>query len=145
MILDEPFTGLDPLNIKLVMDTLHELFRRGSSIILSTHRMNEVEAFCHTILLFDKGRLILEGPVADIIDRYSGYYYYVESRVPLTHTELFQIVDRTGTRSKLSLSDGYTFKDLLRWLGECDLEITSVTPYRMPLSEIFIHEVARKS
>ncbi|MEY3052521.1 MAG: hypothetical protein RLY31_2306 [Bacteroidota bacterium] len=66
LILDEPFSGLDPINARLIQDEIMQLNREGTTIIFSTHRMEQVEEMCEQIVLINKGRNILYGKVADI-------------------------------------------------------------------------------
>ncbi len=66
IILDEPFNGLDPVNVKMVKDIILELKNRGKAIMLSTHRMNEVEELCDRILMINKGRNVLYGSLSEI-------------------------------------------------------------------------------
>jgi len=70
LILDEPFAGLDPVNTELLKEMILELRRQGKAIILSTHRMNEVEELCDRILMINKGRSVLYGELAEIKSRY---------------------------------------------------------------------------
>ncbi len=70
LILDEPFTGLDPINAALVKDIMLELRDQGSTIILSTHRMEQVEVMCDSICLINKGRSILAGDLRAIKQSY---------------------------------------------------------------------------
>jgi ABC-2 type transport system ATP-binding protein len=71
VLLDEPFTGLDPINTQLLKDIIEELQRDGRTIVLSTHVMEQVEKLCRRICLINKGKQILEGPLADIKLRFS--------------------------------------------------------------------------
>src|SRR4028119_1220495 len=66
VILDEPFSGLDPLNANLIKDEIFELARKGSTIIFSTHRMEQVEEICDHIILVNQGKKILDGTVHEI-------------------------------------------------------------------------------
>lgn len=70
LILDEPFSGLDPINTNLIKDEIDQLHQNGTSIIFSTHRMEQVEAVCENIVLINHGQKILEGEVAAIKDNY---------------------------------------------------------------------------
>ncbi|HUL44123.1 MAG TPA: ATP-binding cassette domain-containing protein [Bacteroidota bacterium] len=70
IILDEPFSGLDPLNQILLKDILLELKQRGKTIIFSTHQMDQAEKLCDAICLINKGRVVLEGAIADVKNRY---------------------------------------------------------------------------
>src|SRR5688500_10322865 len=66
VILDEPFSGLDPVNTNLIKDEIFKLAQQGSTIIFSTHRMEQVEEICDHIVLVNKGRKILDGTVKAI-------------------------------------------------------------------------------
>jgi ABC-2 type transport system ATP-binding protein len=70
IIMDEPFTGLDPVNAALLMDTLMSLRAEGRTILFSTHRMDQAEKFCDGIALISRGRLVLSGSMREIKSRY---------------------------------------------------------------------------
>jgi ABC-2 type transport system ATP-binding protein len=70
IIMDEPFTGLDPVNAALLMDTLVSLRSEGRTVLFSTHRMDQVEKFCDGIALISRGNLVLSGSMRDIKSRY---------------------------------------------------------------------------
>lgn len=70
LILDEPFSGLDPINSNLIRNEIMELHRKGTTIILSTHRMEQVEEFCERIVLINKGRNVLHGEVRELRNRF---------------------------------------------------------------------------
>ena len=72
VILDEPFSGLDPVNTELLKEMILDLRNKGKALILSTHRMNEVEELCDHILMIDEGKRVLYGGLAEIKSRYSG-------------------------------------------------------------------------
>jgi len=78
IILDEPFAGLDPVNTELLKEIILELRSQGKAVILSTHRMNEVEELCDRILMIDRGRSVLYGKLADIKKRYRNNSVFVE-------------------------------------------------------------------
>ncbi len=77
-ILDEPFSGLDPVNAEAFMEVLREALRQGTTVVLSTHQMDQVERLCHSIALIDRGRVVLEGQVAEIRRRYGSRAVRVE-------------------------------------------------------------------
>ena len=70
-VLDEPTTGLDPVNVRLVQDLLLERRRQGRTTILSTHQMNQVEALCDRVALINQGRLMVYGDVDEVRRRHS--------------------------------------------------------------------------
>jgi ABC-2 type transport system ATP-binding protein len=75
IILDEPFSGLDPVNANLIKDEIFNLAKRGSTIIFSTHRMEQVEEICDHIVLVNKGKKILDGTVSEIKNRFKENIY----------------------------------------------------------------------
>ena len=70
IIMDEPFTGLDPVNAALLMDTLGDLRREGRAVLFSTHRMDQVEKMCDNIALIHRGLLVLSGSMRDVKSSY---------------------------------------------------------------------------
>lgn len=78
IVMDEPFSGLDPVNAKLLEKTLLELRDEGKAIVFSTHRMDQVEKLCDSICLVDKGKAVLAGRVREIKSRYERNHVVVE-------------------------------------------------------------------
>lgn len=142
LILDEPFSGLDPVNVKMVSDLLVSLRDGGTSILLSTHQMNQAETFCSHIFLINKGQLILQGELEPIIDQYSGNCLVVSASFPLPESQLYTVLSVEGGRHKIRLNEGVSRRDLMGELAGLDQDIESLAPYRVPLSDIFIQEVA---
>lgn len=71
LILDEPFTGLDPINVKLMKDAIIDLKSKGCSIIFSSHQMEYIEDFCEKLIILVKGKVVLEGRLKDIKESYA--------------------------------------------------------------------------
>jgi ABC-2 type transport system ATP-binding protein len=80
IILDEPFSGFDPINANLIRDEILELKQKGSTIIFSTHRMETVEELCDNIALIHKAKKVLDGPKLAIKEQFKTNTYYVEYR-----------------------------------------------------------------
>ena len=78
IILDEPFSGLDPVNTNLIKEEIYQLAKKGSSIIFSTHRMEQVEEICDHIILMNQGKKILDGTVKNVKQQFK------ENFLPLT-------------------------------------------------------------
>lgn len=87
IILDEPFSGFDPVNSNLIRDEILELRRQGSTIIFSTHRMDTVEELCDYVGLINRSRKVLEGKKSDIKNSYKTHTFVVETDAPVTLTE----------------------------------------------------------
>ena len=95
IILDEPFSGLDPLNANLIKDEIYGLAQRGSTIIFSTHRMEQVEEICDKIVLVNLGKKILDGTVQDVKQQFKENKFKIKLReVPANSTDnSFTIID----------------------------------------------------
>src|SRR6195952_4214841 len=96
IILDEPFSGFDPVNAELIKDEILELNRKGATILFSTHRMESVEELCDSIALIHKSRKILDGTVKSIRNSYRNATYLVEyDGAPLTFdgTQPFEVIE----------------------------------------------------
>jgi ABC-2 type transport system ATP-binding protein len=78
VILDEPFSGLDPINQNLLKDILQELKQQGKAIIFSTHQMDQAEKLCDSICLINRGRVVLDGGIAEVKDRYGKNTVQIE-------------------------------------------------------------------
>jgi len=83
LIVDEPFSGLDPVNTQLVKELMNDLRTEGTTIIMSTHMMHQVEELCDRILLINKGRNVIYGPLNEIRRSYAGHAVYVRVDGPL--------------------------------------------------------------
>lgn len=144
LILDEPFSGLDPINTNLIKNEIDELHRQGASIIFSTHRMEQVEEICEHIVLINKGVNILEGRVAQVKDRFKEHLFQVdyEGVLPEGLGERFRIVQQHDHRITAQLNAGADSNDLLRHLIQSDVRIRAFNEILPTLNEIFIKQVA---
>jgi ABC-2 type transport system ATP-binding protein len=109
LILDEPFSGLDPGNAKLLKDILMEFVAKGRTLLLSTHRMEQVEMMCDDICLIDRGRLVVAGPIADIKKRYGHDTVQLEFDGPgemLDALPGVRRIDRYAKYAEVRLADG---------------------------------------
>jgi len=92
IILDEPFSGFDPINANLITDEILRLKANGCSIIFSTHRMESVEQLCDHIALINKSKKIIEGPIHEIRNQYKDHTFTVRHTTPLTDSHLFKVL-----------------------------------------------------
>ncbi len=83
LILDEPFSGLDPINVEMFMEAIREFKKRGSSIIFSSHRMEHVEMFCENLVILVKGKSVLEGELKQIKKDYRKKNIHIKGNVDL--------------------------------------------------------------
>jgi ABC-2 type transport system ATP-binding protein len=94
IILDEPFSGFDPINANLLKDEILELKQRGTTIIFSTHRMESVEELCDNIALINKSKVVLHGGKKEVKNRFKDNSYTIEFTGNLSNTNgLFEVLD----------------------------------------------------
>ena len=141
MILDEPFSGLDPLNVLLLEDVLRERRAAGATVLLSTHQMNKVEEQCDRALMINRGHMVLYGEVRELKRRYADHALTVRGgRLP-ARVPGVRMVETVNGELKLTLEPEARPRDVLRSLVEQDAEIESFSHSGMPLEDIFIKVV----
>lgn len=144
IILDEPFSGLDPVNSKLIEDIIQELRMKGATIIFSTHRMEQVEEICENIILINKGKVVLEGKVAEIKQRFKKHEFSIHYSGSLPRlSDRFPLIRKLDHELVLKINDQSTGNDLLRELINQEVQVTSFSEILPSLNEIFIEQVER--
>ncbi len=147
LILDEPFSGLDPINTNLIKDEIHQLREEGSSVIFSTHRMEQVEEICERIVLVSQGKNILEGKVDAIKNDFKENLFKIEfeGKLPNELNGHFEVISDTD-KELIIKADGNTNSNvLLKEIMERGFEIKSFHEMLPSLNEIFIKQVEGKS
>jgi ABC-2 type transport system ATP-binding protein len=143
IILDEPFSGFDPINAQLITNEILELRDKGSTIIFSTHRMETVEALCDHIALINKSRKILEGPKKQIKDAYKTNTFLVEHRgafsLSSNHFELLEqhSAEENVYHSAVKIHGSARTNDLIRELVD-KTEVYGIAEKIPTMSDIFI-------
>lgn len=145
IILDEPFSGLDPINSNLIKDEIYQLKQKGTSILFSTHRMEQVEEICEDIVLINKGKIILYGNVKHIREQFKENKYTLHFNGTLPHA-----VHLDGFEVLESAADGITFKagaqhsanTMLRHVMDQGVSILQFNEVLPSLNEIFIKQVS---
>ena len=145
LIIDEPFSGLDPINTRLVKDLLLELNRQGVTIIMSTHQMNQVEELCHRILLVDHGRAVLYGELQTIRRDFAGHAVLVRLDGALPSLPGVEKVEAHNDALRLSLSTGVTPQQVLRGLVEQGVALEQFEIALPTLDDIFVEVVQADS
>jgi ABC-2 type transport system ATP-binding protein len=144
-VLDEPTTGLDPVNVRVVQDLLHERRRAGRTTILSTHHMSQVEALCDRVALINEGRLVVYGPVDEVRRRHSSPEIRVRARAPLpTIPEVATVVQDDGETWRLLLADGAPPSQVLASLVRAGAVIDRFEPMLAPMEDIFLRVVQKR-
>lgn len=144
LILDEPFTGLDPINTTLIKDEIAQLNASGISIIFSTHRMEQVEEMCDHIVLINKGKNVLYGEVNAIKNEYKKNLFQIETPDPMPTdlSERFVLLRVEKNTHTFQLSDESMSNDLLKLLLQKGIRITRFEEILPTFNEIFIQRVA---
>lgn len=143
IILDEPFSGLDPINQEMFKDVLQTFKKEGRTILFSTHVMEQAEKLCDDICLISRGRLVLSGVLADIKREHGGLGYELVARGDLDRLATVPGVahaEVTGGRAKLLLHPGTAGSAVLRELVQF-LEVDDFRSEEPGLEEIFIKVV----
>ncbi|MDV2989012.1 MAG: ATP-binding cassette domain-containing protein [Dehalogenimonas sp.] len=142
IILDEPFAGLDPVNSRLLKDTIRELRAEGKAVILSTHRMNEVQEMCDRLFMINKGRRLLYGKLDDIRRQYRAHAAVVESPTPLPEN-LTGVLNRQvkGNLTELQLDTATSPQALLTQLVSAGVAVERFEVVTPSLDEIFVRVV----
>jgi ABC-2 type transport system ATP-binding protein len=143
VVLDEPFSGLDPLNVKLLREIIEEIRAAGRTVLFSTHVMEQAEQICDHIFLINNGRKVLDGRLDEIIENYPVDSVRVSGEFEERALESLPPVDsvqRSGNELSVRLAEGFVAQDLLVELVRRG-RVDRFAATRPPLSEIFIREV----
>ena len=141
MILDEPFSGLDPLNVQLLQDILNERRASGVTVMLSTHQMNKVEELCDRALMIHNGRMVLYGPVREIRRQHADHAIMVRAHGALDGVPGVRSVEAVNGDHKLVLEAQATPTSVLRALLDRGVEIESFALAELPLEDVFVKVV----
>ncbi len=143
LILDEPFSGLDPVNTNRLKKEIRQLNEQGTSIIFSTHRMEQVEEICEDIMLINNGKNVLQGAVSEIRERYKQYHFQLiyQGELPAAFAEHFPIIEQGRQSLTFAGKESETGNTILRQLLQLGVQIRSFTEVLPSLNDIFIRTV----
>ncbi|MCH7402798.1 ABC transporter ATP-binding protein [Belliella kenyensis] len=141
LILDEPFSGFDPVNAALIRDEILELKERGVTIMLSTHRMDSVEQLCDHVALINKSKLLLHGAIEEVKERFDDKIFEVKLQASSFDFPIsWQVVEKSDLLTlRISQSD-YHSNDILSQVMRFG-EVRSFGFLRPSMEEIFIKQV----
>ena len=147
LILDEPFSGLDPINTKLFVEAIRDFQKEGTMVIFSSHQLDQVEAFCENIVVLEKGEVILEGPIKTI----KKTYQKLNIKVIADGLDLQTIKAIQGVISVTEDAQAYIVKvsseeiiqDVFNEVSKAN-KVMTFDVMEPPLSEIFISKVTGK-
>lgn len=146
LILDEPFSGFDPINANLIKGEIMRLKEEGTTIILSTHNMGSVEEICDNIALINKSRVILEGSVKEVREKFHKNEYVVrfDGNMIAFATALwsgFELLQKNEDGEAIvKLGEGKSVNDLLRAITE-SVEVKEVMAHIPTMQDVFIQAV----
>jgi ABC-2 type transport system ATP-binding protein len=141
LILDEPFSGLDPINVQLFESILHERRATGTTVLLSTHQMNKVEEVCDRALMINRGHMVLYGRVGDIRRQYADHAVIVRGQADWDGLAGVSAVKPMNGQVELALQSGTTPEDVLHALLARGARIESFALATLPLEDIFVKVV----
>jgi len=143
LILDEPFSGLDPINTALIKDEIRQLNEQGASIIFSTHRMEQVEEMCRHIVLINRGKNVLQGEVKEIKSTFKQNHFRldVEGAFPPDFTARFDRIASDETGVVVHLPETQNGNELLQYCLEHQLKVRHFEELLPTFDEIFIRRV----
>jgi len=144
IILDEPFSGLDPVNANLIKDEIFGLAQRGSTIIFSTHRMEQVEEICDHIVLVNLGKKLLDGTVAGVKQQFKENKYHLQLANPIQEVSAsaaFSILEQKANAYTVKIHDGYSSNDVLQYFIQQHGTIAAFNEILPSLNDIFIQLV----
>ena len=141
LILDEPFSGLDPVNVQLFEEILHERRAAGATVLLSTHQMNKVEEVCDRALMINRGHMVLYGKVGELRRRYADHAVMVRGEGAMDDIPGVSGIKAVDGQVELALAPGATSDGVLRALLERGVRIESFAQASLPLEDIFVKVV----
>ncbi len=146
IVLDEPFSGLDPVNTKLLKEVILELVQKGKYIIMSSHQMSSIEEFCTDLVILNRGKTVLQGNLEKIKDSYEA-----KSIDLITKNDITKIIQKVGLQIIYQKEHTYQIKiskeedgyKLLRELQNEEIKIQKFEIKKPSLNDIFIEKVGR--
>ena len=148
IVLDEPFSGLDPVNTEILKNVIIDLVSKGKYIIMSSHQMVSIEEFCSDILILNKGKTVLKGNLKEIKEGYKA------NRLELSvNTNIDNYIKELGMSIEFSKDNEYTVKieseekahQLLKNLVDKNIEVNKFEIKKPTLNDIFIEKVGEKN
>jgi len=146
LILDEPFSGLDPVNTKIIKKALHTLVESGTYIVLSAHQMPIIEEFCQDILILDRGITILTGNLNEIKNTYqqNNVLLNTNAEIDMFVSEGIEIIEKSGMNYTLKVPSKIIANDFLKKLLDNNIHVEKFEISYPSLEDIFVEKVGKK-
>jgi len=148
LILDEPFSGLDPINVEFMIDVMAEFKAREKTIIFSTHLMETAERLCNDILLINKSRKVVSGSLREVKASYGKNLIALRAaggEAVLADRSIVAKVEEHSDEMEIELTDGVDAQVLLKALMDSGATITKFEQVEPSLNDIFIQQIGGKS
>ena len=143
LLLDEPFTGLDPFNVSVLMAILRELASEGTMIIFSSHRMEHVEVFCDSLLILVEGKCILSGSLKSIKEGFKKKKIYLQGKISLPELKKIKGVDKIEKKENdyvLEVSSSKVVKEVFKLVKKSE-SLEKFMVEDASLNDIFVSKV----
>lgn len=144
IVLDEPFSGLDPVNTELLKNIILKLVKEDKYIVMSSHQMNSVEEFCEDVVILNKGKTVLKGNLNEIKDSYPVKKIEIDTKVDITkilQDNNLETKNKEGRKHIISINNQEQAQTLLNDLVRKDIVIEKFELLKPTLHEIFIEKV----
>jgi len=145
VVLDEPFSGLDPVNTRLIRDTIQDFKQQGKMIFLSTHMMSEVEALCDRIFMINQGKQVLYGGLDEIRRAHTTYEVLMDHDAQTQGLKSIGSINLTSQGQCISLTPGMNIHDLMNELAQEKRTFSRLEEARMPIEDIFVQTVGQSN
>lgn len=147
LVIDEPFSGLDPINTELLKSAILELVEKGTYIIMSSHQMASIEEFCTDILILNRGKTILQGNLKEIKESYKANRVELITKVDVSkeiQEEGIKIIKELDNQYEIAINDEMQAQNLLKRLISKNIEVEKIEVKKPSLNDIFIEKVGDK-
>jgi len=143
LILDEPFSGLDPVNVEQLKSAVREVKEKGTTILFSSHRMEHVELMCENIAMFKKGKTIEKGSIQEIKRKYGKKYINIQTdkEIEFEKYDSIQQIEKTYFGYRLKITDEHIGERILKDLVVKQIPLRKFEIEEPTLNEIFIQKV----
>jgi ABC-2 type transport system ATP-binding protein len=143
LVLDEPFSGLDPINLELFVEVIRDFQKQGSMVVFSSHQLDHVESFCEEVVVLEKGHAVIAGRLEAVKDDFKKQNIHVVADVDIEHLKTIEGVERVienanGIVVKIAHED--VRKSVFDYVKTCE-NVTKFDVEKATLSEIFIAKV----
>ena len=142
IVLDEPFSGLDPVNTDILKNIIIDLVRQSKFIIMSAHQMSTIEEFCNDILILNRGKAVLQGNLKQIKSTYPANRLVISTGDDISiYLQNFTIENQTDSQYTLKIQSETSAQQLLHDLVENNISIDKFEIMKPTLNDIFIEKV----